>query len=136
MDSKKIWLALAPLGVGIALAATPAPAGLESSAWRYFALFAAVITGLILEPLPTSVIGLLGVTLAIVLGLVHEEPKASAEWGLAGFSNRTVWLIFGAFMISLGYEKSGLGRRMALYFVKHLGHYRQLFPGQPDQRKY
>jgi L-tartrate/succinate antiporter len=32
-----------------------------------------------------------------------------------------VWLIFVAFMLALGYEKTGLGRRVALNLVKWLG---------------
>jgi L-tartrate/succinate antiporter len=32
-----------------------------------------------------------------------------------------VWLIFGAFMFALGYEKTGLGRRIALLLVKAMG---------------
>jgi di/tricarboxylate transporter len=36
---------------------------------------------------------------------------------LSGFSNTTVWLIFGAFMFALGYEVTGLGRRIALVLL-------------------
>jgi len=43
------------------------------------------------------------------------------SWALSGFSNSTVWLIFGAFMFALGYEKTGLGRRIALVLVKQMG---------------
>jgi len=32
-----------------------------------------------------------------------------------------VWLIFGAFVFSIGYEKTGLGRRVALLLVRSLG---------------
>ena len=32
-----------------------------------------------------------------------------------------MWLIFGAFMFALGYEKTGLGRRIALVLVKAMG---------------
>jgi L-tartrate/succinate antiporter len=32
-----------------------------------------------------------------------------------------VWLVFGAFMFALGYEKTGLGHRIALVMVKALG---------------
>ena len=39
---------------------------IRDRAWYYFALFAAVIVGLITEPIPGSVIGLLGVCLAAV----------------------------------------------------------------------
>src|SRR4029434_9773572 len=31
------------------------------------------------------------------------------------------WLIFGAFMFALGYEKTGLGQRIALILVKAMG---------------
>ncbi len=41
--------------------------------------------------------------------------------GLAGFSSTTVWLVFGAFIFALGYEVSGLGRRIALFLVKFMG---------------
>lgn len=41
--------------------------------------------------------------------------------GLAGFSSTTVWLVFGAFIFALGYEATGLGRRIALFLVKFMG---------------
>jgi len=52
-----------------------------------------------------------------------KPPKPSDEikWALAGFSNGTVWLIFIAFMFALGYEKTGLGRRISLVLIKKLG---------------
>ena len=43
------------------------------------------------------------------------------NWALSGFSNTTVWLIFAAFIFALGYEKTGLGRRIALLLVSWLG---------------
>ena len=42
-------------------------------------------------------------------------------WALSGFSNTTVWLIFCAFIFALGYEKTGLGKRIALGLVKLMG---------------
>ena len=52
-----------------------------------------------------------------------KKPKPADEirWALAGFSNSTVWLIFIAFMFALGYEKTGLGKRIALVLIKTLG---------------
>ena len=38
-----------------------------------------------------------------------KPANAALTWALSGFSNGTVWLIFGAFMFALGYEKTGLG---------------------------
>ncbi len=40
---------------------------------------------------------------------------------LAGFAESTVWLIVGAFVFSIGYRKSQLGRRIALVLVQKLG---------------
>jgi L-tartrate/succinate antiporter len=67
------------------------------------------------------VIGLLGVTVATALRLVGPTPDAAIRWALSGFSHSTVWLIFVAFMFGLGYEKTGLGRRIALGLVRRLG---------------
>jgi citrate:succinate antiporter/L-tartrate/succinate antiporter len=107
--------------VWLALALVPVPAGLEPNAWTYFALFAAVVVGLILEPIPAAAVGLVGVTLAGVGRLVEPSPSGSIAWALSGFQDRTVWLIFGAFVFSIGYGKTGLGRRMALWLVRTLG---------------
>jgi anion transporter len=103
------------------LASAPKPSGLTPAGWRYHALFVAVIAALVLEPLPAPAVGLLGVTLATSLGYVSPDPAESIRWGLRGFSDPTVWLIFGALVFSTGYEKTGLGRRIALSLVRLMG---------------
>ncbi|HKA45398.1 MAG TPA: anion permease [Burkholderiales bacterium] len=127
------WKAVAPVVVAIIIALIPAPAGLPQHSWYYFAIFAGVIVGLILEPLPGGAIGLIGVTLVVVLAeKVFYSPEqlakpgfnpdnAALAWGLSGFSNTTVWLIFAAFMFALGYDKTGLGKRIALMLVRAMG---------------
>ncbi|HEU4340680.1 MAG TPA: anion permease [Candidatus Binatia bacterium] len=127
------WKHFAPLVVAIVIALIPPPAGLPQYAWYYVAIFAGVIVGLMFEPLPGGAIGLIGVALVTVLSeYVFFSPeqlaktgfnpaRASLSWALSGFSNSTVWLIFGAFMFALGYEKTGLGRRIALLLVKAMG---------------
>jgi L-tartrate/succinate antiporter len=94
---------------------------LTGAAWHYFALFAAVVAALITEPLPGAAIGFIGVTLAAALMLVGTTPGEATHWALSGFSNDAVWLIFAANMFALGYEATGLGRRIALLLVKALG---------------
>ena len=116
-----VWKAALPLLLGITIALLPAPQGLNLKAWYFFAVFSAVIFGLILEPIPAAAIGFMGVFLIAVLGFVSPKPGDSIRWALSGFSNTTVWLIFGAFMFALGYEKTGLGKRIALILVKILG---------------
>jgi L-tartrate/succinate antiporter len=124
---------LLPLLVGAAIALSPAPHGLSQHAWYYFAIFAAVITGLVIEPIPAAAVGLTGVTTAAVLArYVLFDPtqlarpdfnltSAAVNWALTGFANGTVWLIFAAFIFSLGYEKTGLGKRISLLLVSWLG---------------
>ncbi|MDR7545202.1 MAG: DASS family sodium-coupled anion symporter [Armatimonadota bacterium] len=119
--NRQLSRALVPIVVAIVIALIPAPSGLEPSAWRYFALFVGVILGLILEPVPAALIGMIGVTLGALLGLVTPKPADAVRWALSGFTDTTVWLIFTAYMLALGYQKSGLGRRVALFLVRRLG---------------
>ncbi len=58
-SSKITWKHFAPVVVGIVIALIPAPTGLPQYAWYYFAIFAAVIVGLMFEPLPGGAIGLM-----------------------------------------------------------------------------
>ena len=116
-----VWKSLAPIITGVVILLIPAPAGLKFTAWCYFALFCAVLVGVIVEPIPAAAVGVLGIGLATIFGLVDPRPGEAVKWALAGFSNTTVWLIFGAFMFALGYEKTGLGPRIALVLVKALG---------------
>lgn len=129
--SPLVWRAGIPLGVAVIIALSPVPHGLAPHAWSYFAIFAAVIIALITEPIASAAVGLMGVTLIAVLGLPFSAaqkadpsfrlPAEAIKWALAGFSNSVVWLIFGAFVFAMGYEKTGLGRRIALGLVRRLG---------------
>jgi L-tartrate/succinate antiporter len=127
------WKALAPIAVAVVLALIPPPEGLAQHAWYFFAIFAGVIVALMLEPLPGAAIGLIGISLVAILAPYvlfgpaelakpgFKPANAALTWALSGFSNTTVWLIFAAFMFALGYEKTGLGRRISLALVKVMG---------------
>ena len=127
------WKFILPLAVAAGLALIPPPPGLAPYAWNFFAIFAGVIVALMLEPLPGAAIGLIGVALVTVLSpwvlfsaaelakAGFKPANASLTWALSGFANTTVWLIFAAFMFALGYEKTGLGKRIALWLVKVMG---------------
>ncbi|WP_417326635.1 DASS family sodium-coupled anion symporter [Halarcobacter sp.] len=120
MLSNKMKMAL-PILVAIFIAILPTPEGLTANAHYFFAVFIGVIVGLILEPIPAAMIGLVGVAFSATFGLVSDSAKVSRDWALSGFSNGVIWLIFAAFMFALGYKKSGLGKRIALLLVKKLG---------------
>ncbi|MDR2789812.1 MAG: DASS family sodium-coupled anion symporter [Campylobacteraceae bacterium] len=103
---------------------------LTHAIWIYLSIFIGVIVGLILEPIPPALVGLIGVAIAVFFKVgpaKSGDPEAvissgsAINWGLTGFSNSTVWLIFAAFAIGLGYQQSGLGRRLALALVQKLG---------------
>ena len=127
------WRIAVPIALAVAIALLPPPPGLAQHAWYYFALFTGVIAALVTEPLPNPAVGLIGLTLAAVLSrwtLFDPADLAkpgfnvvsqSVNWALSGFASTTVWLVGGAFMFALGYEKTGLGRRIALLLVRALG---------------
>jgi len=129
----RLWRALLPIAIAVIIALIPPPDGLAQHAWYFFAIFVGVIAGLMLEPLPGGAVGLIGVvTVAVLAPYVLFAPaelarpgfksaNAALTWALSGFSNSTVWLIFGAFMFALGYEKTGLGKRIALWLVEKMG---------------
>ncbi|MBH9970650.1 MULTISPECIES: DASS family sodium-coupled anion symporter [unclassified Commensalibacter] len=124
---------LCPILATLIILIIPVPRGLEPHAWRFFAIFLGCIVGLILEPLPGGAIGLIGISVAALFGpyvLFSSEELAQPgfkptinafEWAVSGFSNPTVWLIFGAFTFALAYDKTGLGKRIALLLVRSLG---------------
>ncbi|MGP0064259.1 MAG: anion permease [Isosphaeraceae bacterium] len=117
----RTWRFLAPVVVWSGIILVPHPPGLSLNGWHYLGLFAGVIVALVLEPLPPAAVGLIGVTAATMLGDVVPKPADAIKWGLSGFSDGTVWLIFGALTLSTGYEKTGLGRRIALSLVRRMG---------------
>ena len=124
----KTWMKAAlPIAVAAIIWFIPAPEGVDPNALRFVAVFIGVMIALVLEPLPASAIGLIGVTFAAGLQLVPRPDGAAAttvsslQWALSGFTDSTVWLIFGAFMFAMGYEKTGLGKRIALLLMKKLG---------------
>src|SRR6185503_5490035 len=93
----------------------PPPENISPPSWRLLAIFAATITGSIVQPIPGAAIVLLGVT-ALALFRVMEIKDA-----LTGYSDPVVWLVLAAFFISRGMIKTGLGRRIAFLFIKAIG---------------
>ena len=93
----------------------PVPEGVTPASWRLLAIFAATITGSIVQPIPGAAIVLLGIT---ALALFNVMPIGDA---LTGYADRFVWLVLAAFFISRGMIKTGLGRRIAFLFIRAIG---------------
>src|ERR1700740_3566302 len=67
--------AVAPIIVGVAIGLAPGPHGLPLNSWRYFALFAAVMVGIITEPITAAALGLAGVVVAAASGFVRSSSS-------------------------------------------------------------
>lgn len=107
------WGAVFVVLVGILLA--PHPAEITVSSWRLFAIFAATIVGLIVRPIASGAVVLLGV---VAVALTGTLPPAEA---LRGYADPIVWLVLCAFFMSRAVLKTGLGRRIAYLFIQALG---------------
>ena len=104
------------LGSALLVASLPVPNGITPQSWRLLAIFIATIVGSIVRPLRGGAMVLLGVTALAVTGALPVESA------LKGYADPIVWLVLAAFMISRGMIKTGLGRRIALLFVRAIGH--------------
>ena len=102
----RLWKGLIVIAIGVAIWLSPVPAGLKQQAWNLFAIFAATIAALILQPLPMGVTCFVSITFTALVGVLTPAQV------LSGFGNSTIWLIVSAFLFSRAFIKTGLGRRM------------------------
>jgi DASS family divalent anion:Na+ symporter len=104
-----------PLGVAAGIWFLPVPEGVDPAAQHLLAIFVATIVGVIVKPLPMGAVALVGICATAVTGTLGITES------LSGFGNRVIWLIVLAFFISRGFIKTGLGARIAYYFMALLG---------------
>jgi divalent anion:Na+ symporter, DASS family len=115
IDLSKLRDLLIPVAIGGVIWFMPAPEGLSPKAVQMLAVFVATIAGIILAPLPMSAVALIGATVATLLGVIPFSAVVDST------GTDLVWLVVLAFFISRGVIKSGLGRRIALLFMRLLG---------------
>jgi divalent anion:Na+ symporter, DASS family len=114
MENKLLkWVIV--VGCGVVISALPPPEGVTYQGWLLFAIFIATIIGSIIQPLPGSAMVLLGVVATVVTGALKPAEA------LKGYSEPVVWLVLAAFFLSCGMIKTGLGRRIALIFIRAIG---------------
>ncbi len=106
---------VATILVAVIIWLLPFPAGVTPKAWHLLAIFAATVAGLILQPLPMGGVVLIGTMATALTGTLSPADA------LNGFSNTTVWLIFAAFLFARGFIETGLGRRIAYWFIWAFG---------------
>jgi DASS family divalent anion:Na+ symporter len=112
---KRLILFLIVLLVGVCIWFSPKPKEIDPRAWHLLALFVATIVGIVLKPFPIGAMVIFSLSVAI---LTHT---LTLEETLAGFHNSIVWLVVFAFFISRGFIKTGLGSRIAYYFISIFG---------------
>ncbi|KAI7727816.1 hypothetical protein M8C21_005954 [Ambrosia artemisiifolia] len=93
----------------------PKPLTITPQAWNLLSIFLSTITGLVLSPLPVGAWAFLGLTTTILTKTLTFSTAFSA------FTNEVIWLIVISFFFARGFVKTGLGDRIATYFVKWLG---------------
>lgn len=113
MSTIQKWLIV--IGSGLLVYLIPVPAGVKPLAWNLLAIFVATIIGCIVQPIPLGAISLASLSLIGFLGLAKIGEL------LAGFSSSTIWLIVSAFLLSRGFSKTGLGRRISYMLIKKFG---------------
>ena len=113
------------LGIIIWILAPFRPSGISLNAWHMLAIFVATIAGCIIQALPLSGVTIVSFVIMILTGVVPlvtiQKSGHEIEGALSAFSNSAAWLVVIAYMISRGIIKTGLGKRIALYFIKWFG---------------
>jgi divalent anion:Na+ symporter, DASS family len=114
-DRNRIARLLAPILLGCVIWFLPLPDGLQPKALQVFAIFVATIVGIMVAPLAMSAVAIIGATAAALLGVIPFSAVVDST------GTDLVWLVILAFFISRGVIKTGLGRRVALMFMRLLG---------------
>ncbi len=115
MNKKQTFLFFIVLIVGLIIWFYPHPPDIDHRAWHLLAIFISTILAIILKPLP------IGAVVIIALTFSTLTYTLTLEEALAGFHNSIAWLVVFAFFISRGFIKTGLGSRIAYYFVSIFG---------------
>lgn len=115
MNNRSVWKWIATIGIGVVIAVVPPPNGITRPGWNLFAIFIATIVGSVVQPLPASAVVLMGVIATTLTGALKPGDA------LKGYADPVVWLVLAAFFLSCGMIKTGLGRRVALLFVRAMG---------------
>ncbi|KAL3538682.1 hypothetical protein ACH5RR_002048 [Cinchona calisaya] len=93
----------------------PKPPDVTPQGWQLLSIFLSTIAGLVFSPLPVGAWAFMGLTVSI---LTKTLPFTTA---FSAFTNEVIWLIVISFFFARGFVKTGLGDRIATYFVKWLG---------------
>jgi len=101
--------------IGILIWFAPHSESIPIKAWHMLAIFIGTIIGVILKPFSMGALSIIAIAITTLSGTLTLDET------LAGFQSSIVWLVVFAFFISSGFIKTGLGSRIAYYFVVLFG---------------
>ncbi len=110
-----IWRLALCLAIPLAAWVIPAPEGITTQGWHVLGIFAGTILSFLLQPFPMGAM--------VLLAIVGLSTTGTLEYVdvLDAFGDKTVWLVVAAFLIAAAVERTGFGRRIALWLVSLLG---------------
>lgn len=113
-NSKAIKLFLL-IAAGLIFWSYPHPQEVSSQAWHLLTIFIFTIIAMVSKILPTGSLAI------ITVSLCCSTSTLPVEKAIIGFSSKIIWLVFSAFILARGFTKTGLGARIAYYFVYLFG---------------
>lgn len=114
MSQKYIKL-LMIFSVGLLLWFMPYPEALSEKSWHLFVIFIMTIVSVVFKPVPMGVTGL-----GVVAVCTISDTLTLSE-ALQSYSAPVVWLVLCAFLIARGLSVTGLGTRLAYFFMQICG---------------
>ncbi len=112
---KRSLLGIVPLAAIASYFWQSAPSGLSAQGWHMLLLFTATVIMVMLNTMPMGLITITSVVVVTVSGVLPIKTM------LSGFGSDVVWLVVAAFMIARAVIKTGLGHRLAHFFIEILG---------------
>lgn len=120
MNSKLLKILLL-IGIIIASLITAPPDGLSKEAWILASIYLAAIVGLVSKPYPEPVIIIAALAASCITITNFSDSPVKPLEVLNGYSSGTTWLVFSAFTLSAAFVTTGLGKRLAYWFIYQFG---------------
>lgn len=113
-NSKSIKLFLL-VCVGLVIWFYPLPEGVTPEGWHLLTIFVCTILAMVSKILPTGSLAIITISVCSITNTL------SLENAIFSFGSKIIWLVFSAFILARGFTKTGLGARIAYYFVYLFG---------------
>ena len=107
--------------LGLIIWVIPPPEGVALNAWHLLAIFLATIMGIITKAASMGTMSIVAIALVAFTRVLDADAGLALSKALSGFGNGIIWLITMSFFIARGFIKTGLGTRIACWFISSFG---------------